>query len=252
MSYQKNESQIVRKDGLGVIFEVLDYAFPIGKVVINFQKYDKNGTAGNKVLDRVSIFLDFASFIRLANDFTVTNNGPKRIKFEMDKAKSEGKQYYGTQLAIGGSSVQQLQKQKRERPDGNPEYRILKIMPSNKGNGYAISASAGPAKVTNTGGFAPIGKPDSMVQLAISYDDWTEVMLIVKSHIDAYLAAKYSKRIDDNFNLPLQNQGQVQNNGQRPNYNNQAPKRPEQHEEYYVQGEDFGGIGMSSSDPIPF
>lgn len=186
------KSQIIRKDGKGVIFEVMDTSFNIEKVLFNFQKYDKDAPAGQKVQDRISMYMDFAQVLRLANDFALTGRGYQKMQAEKKQAEQGGGKYWGTQIAMGGTSTASLARQNRSRKDGKPEFRALSIMPSYKNNAIALSAVSGPGKVTSTGGYAPDGTPDSKVQLALSIDDWMEVLLITKAAIEAYLSYKYS------------------------------------------------------------
>ena len=188
------EAQIIRKDGNGIIFEVMDTSFNIGKVLLNFQKYDKNAPAGQKVQSRISIYLDFEALLRIAHDFTVTGNGPKRMAREKAAKEEKGEQYFATQIAMGGTGAAGLARQNRSRPDGKPEFRALSIGFSNKAGHYMLQAISGAGRQVQTGGFVMDGRPDNTVTLALSYADWAEVLLLTKASIEAFLAYKYAKR----------------------------------------------------------
>ena len=248
MEKQYRNAQIIRKDGKDVIFEVLDYAFPIGKVAFNFAKYNKDAPAGQRMQGKVTIFMDFGETLKFVNDFTNTGNGVKRMLAEQKQAKEQGKNFWGTLLSLGGTSVEGLARQGRPRPDNKPEVRLLRIMPSYKGNGYALSAASGPGKVSATGGFTPDGKQDLMIQFAISYEDFAEVLLLTKASIEAYLASRYMME-PVGGNRP-QNYNQQQNNYSRPqqNYNQQ----PQQQQPPAPPQPNYGTMGVSSSDPIVY
>lgn len=190
-----NHNQIIRKDGYNTILELSDSSFEIGKVLVNLQKYDPNKPQGQKVDSRIMIYLDFATVLRFANNLTNPNDLREAFKKAMDDAKKEEKQFYGIQLALGGSSAATLQKQNRQRPDGKAEYRTLTINLSNKPGHILLVAASGPAMTTKTGAFAPAGKPDSTVQMAITIENFAEIWLTAKAHIEAYLAYKYRNGI---------------------------------------------------------
>lgn len=273
---RRNESQIIRKDGRGVIFEVMDNSFNIEKVVMNFQKYDKDAPAGQKVQDRITIYMDFAQVLRMANDFAVTGRGFQRMRAEKAEADKNGQNYWGIQLSMGGTSTVSLARQNRSRADGKPEFRALSIMPSYKGNGIALSAISGPGKVTQTGGYASDGAPDSRVQLALSIDDWIEVLLITKASIEAYLGYKYATvypRVQEERRQYAQqrqqnNQAQQNNQGyqQRSNQGYQQTNNPTPVNQGYqaipseatfdiddnLDAFGQGPMGASSGDPVPF
>lgn len=259
------EAQIIRKDGKGVIFEVMDNSFPIGKVVMNFQKYDENAPAGSKVQSRISIYMDFASFLKMANDFAITGNGPRRMFGEQKAAQQAGQRYYGMQVSMGGTSAAGLQKQNRQRADGKAEFRSLSIAPSTKANSYALFASSGAGKVSSTGGFVMDGAPDTRIIFPITTSDWAEVLLLTKASIEAYLSYKYAKRFEvldrerEEYFAGLNNNRAYNNQSQNNYRNNQAPQNKQVAQQAYNQAPDafvdenldaFGGgsIGASSSD----
>ena len=264
------KSQIVRKDGKEVIFEVMDNGFSIDRVTLNFQKYDKNAPAGQKVKDRISIYIGFPQMLRIINDFAVTGRGYQRLRAEQAEAQKNGQRYWGFQIAMGGTSAEALSRQNRTRQDGKPEFRSLSVMPSYKGNGIALSASSGPGKVTQTGGYTSDGKPDATIQLALSYDDFLEVLLITKAAIEAYLSYKYATEYpkiqeeyrqlgrqrynnqNNNYQQNQQNRNNYQQVSQPQNQPVNPPTPPAADYNDFVDAFDGGPMGASSGNPIVY
>lgn len=68
-SYEaKNKNQIIRFDGRNVFIEVMNTAFEIGKVQINFVEYDITFEKNSRQKQNISIYIDIEKFLVLAND----------------------------------------------------------------------------------------------------------------------------------------------------------------------------------------
>ena len=224
--YQKH--QIIRKDNanktIGTILEVMDNSFLIGKVIVNFQTYNKNGQAGNKMNDKISVYIDFAEFLQLTADFCYNGWAHNEVMNNQ----------YGYQLKMGGTSAARLAAQGRPRPDGNSEYRYMKVVKSSKGpNYYYINAESGPAQTGPTGGIAKIkgSKPDAQIGILLSHQDFMEILMVTSFNIQAYLNSKYMNLPKEHFeykgraNNTPSNQYNNQNTNLAPvNYN--QPNQP--------------------------
>lgn len=88
MKKTKDEKQIIRLDGKNCFVEVMNFAFGIGKVQINFIEYDLSKNQGERVKQEVNIYIDIDKFLVLANDVL---SGKIAKLAEVEKAK--GNQY---------------------------------------------------------------------------------------------------------------------------------------------------------------
>lgn len=238
-----NDAQIIRKDGKDVIFEVLSTGFGIEKAVINIQKYNKEAQAGSKVIGKVQIYVDFATFLRLVNDFARTNAGYDRLEKEGAEAAKQNKKYYGFALVSGGTPATRLAQQNRSRPDGKDEARSLIITKSSKEGSILLTGLSGPGKTSPTGGIIMDGAPDTRVSIALTIDDWKEVLLSVEAHINGCITYKIAKQMREreaNYKASQNNQSQ------KATQPKQAVKSQEPVSEVY---HDFDA-GVSSFDPF--
>lgn len=228
--FQTNDAQIIRKDGRNTIFEVMNTPFGIEKVLVNFQKYDPTRPAGQKVTEKVGIYIGFAEWLRLTQEFAKSTVGFQKLELAEKKAKTEGKPFYGLTIAMGGTSYESMKRRGRERADGLPEYRALSIEKSSKINGYLLKAISGPGKKTATGGFMMSGKPDITIQIPLFFPDFSEVLLYTEKSIQAYLSYRYGKMFS----------------ARDAEYETKEPEKEKPEEE------DGAAFGMSSYRPLPY
>lgn len=189
-----NTNQIYEKKSLEQIFkisssnsfvEVLDSAFEIGKVLFRFAEYDLNRPKGERFTKEILIYMDIAEFEYLAYN----------IKFKLidrDATKARELQKSGgyrfcreIYTDLGGTTVDNLARQKRSRADNKPESRQLKIVPGDK-YPWIFQAESGAGKMLETGLIAPDGKPDVTVRIPMSDKDFRKLAITVDNEIQSW------------------------------------------------------------------
>lgn len=173
---QYENHQIIRIDGRSKFVEVLNSSFEIGKVILNFIEYDDKKQAGDRISQRVTIYMDFSKFRLFAQDM---------ISGRFAKLAAEKKLNY---VDLTGTSVERLKSQNREREDGKAESRKLSLAPSAKG--FFFTAESGPGEATDTGLIKPAGKTEKKVSIPMDGDQAKSLVLMTIAAMDAYETAK--------------------------------------------------------------
>lgn len=184
---EKNESQIIRKDGKGCFVEVKNDCFTLGKVHLQFIKYDLNRPSGDRYTDNINIYIDVAEFLVLGHEAVSGVLYAKAKQFEAESNKSPLFQ------SMGGTSAKRLKFLNQTRADGKSLSRVFTVSQSNKG--YFFSASSGPGEEDAKGLIVPKfgSNPENRVSVPISHTDVNEIMFITKAHYEAWLAAYYAR-----------------------------------------------------------
>lgn len=194
MELNRDFVQIVKINGKDVFVEVVNSGFEIGKVVLRFIKYDDKAAAKSKFVHDISIYLNLDKFLVLAQDVSsgrLGSLGRKALEF----AKSKGYKF-ATHIYLhqGGVGKEKLAKQGKTRADGMALARHFKITPSfNEKFPWVLSAEIGPGEEQGNGIIAAKygNKPEEIVRVAMSDEDLKKLVLIVKSHIDGFIASQY-------------------------------------------------------------
>lgn len=179
-------SQIIRIDGRNSFVEVMDGAFEIGKVLINFVQYDGNT---KKQTGMVTYYLDFEDFMVLKQDVISgriqalhkKNHTPGRVNFSKAIYKQQG-----------GTSARNLTSKGKARPDGKSEARQLLIYAGDK-IPFVLQGEKGAGEEQGKGIIVPRygSKPDVRVAIPMQAEDLKKIVLMVDAKIHAYLAAQY-------------------------------------------------------------
>ena len=184
MAKEIKAERISRKDGKNCFVEVLDSAFEIGKIRLDFVSYDVNAAAGNRQTANIKIYLDIDKFLSLG-----------------DKVRHYGKEYtkycnshpdFKTPLfsQMGGVSSKILKARGTPRADGMGISRTLTVSASKKG--YFLTAKSGPGMEDEKGLIVPKYKePEEKVSIALDHDTFMEIICIAEARYQAYLAAEY-------------------------------------------------------------
>ena len=98
--------------------------------------------------------------------------------------------------SLGGTSAEKLRAQNRSRPDGKSLSRTMRINIGNKSDLLLVAAS-GPGETTEKGLIVPRfgNKPENHITVSMSLDNFGELLLITKTHYEAWLSAWYAHRI---------------------------------------------------------
>lgn len=187
---EKNPSQIIRFDGKNVFMEIMSHAFSIGKVQINFIEYNASAEKKSRQTKNIPIYIDMDKFLLLTHD--VLSGRFVHLAKEAQQAKAKGGYKYAKEIYqdLGGISATNLKKRGKERPDGMSMSRQFKITPGDK-IPWIISGEIGAGKEDEKGLIVPQGRPEESVRVALSDDDFKKMALVVKAHIEAFIASQY-------------------------------------------------------------
>lgn len=182
---EKNLDQIIRFDGKNVFMEVLDSMFDKGKVILAFKEYDLSLPQGNRFTKEITIFIDIDEFETLAHD--IKFRFIDRLASIARKQQQEGDYKYCKHIYadMGGTSHEALVSRKQARPDNKPESRIFKITPGDK-MPWILSAEKGAGKKLDTGLIAPDGKPEVIIRVPLSDNDFRKFAIVVDNEIQAW------------------------------------------------------------------
>ena len=215
MSEERNQYQISRKDAKNSFVESLSDSFGIGKVHFNFASYDLNKPAGQRQTGMVSIYIDVDEFLELCRKLTCGE-----LRYLVQSQKSAASPKTALYQSLGGTSAEKLKAQNRSRSDGKSLSRTLQILTGNKTD-LLLVADSGPGETTEKGLIVPKfgNKPENHITVSMSLDNFGELLLITKTHYEAWLSAWYAQRIT--------NPPPVQQTPPKPK-NSEPPKAPAQ------------------------
>lgn len=183
--FRKN--QIFRADGKGVFMEVLNSAFRINKVQINFVKYDTNT---NKQLIRIDTFLDIDDALLLVND--ILSGRMAKLKTEAVNLQKEKNYKFAKEIYLkqGGIHAATLLKRNQKRDDGKALAREFKITPGSL-QPWILSAEQGPGKEMEQG-LIKLEKAEERIMVPLTDDGLKKFALVLRTHIEAYVAQTYA------------------------------------------------------------
>ena len=198
-------TQIFRVDGKNSFVEVLNVAFPIKKVQINFVEYDPN--QNNKQTKKLDMYMDFWLANSLA-ERVLSGSFAAMI----EKAKAEGR-FNGSAITaytsfftdMGGVSEEKVAKNfshyKEKYPflqQGMAISRQLKIQTGTK-YPYVLRAEYGPGKSSDKGLIVPQGSAPMFINLPMDADSFYKMAVAIKMSCQAYLNQYYTKYADRLF-----------------------------------------------------
>lgn len=214
---EKYDSQILRfdtkdKEGNNIFFEVLNSAFPIGKVQINFGQNDKTT---NKQLCRLDMYVDISKALALC-EMMITGVLDGRIYAAEQTGKFNGREvnaYTSYWTDMGGinfhnkdgsfNTFKQKQYDKMKNDfswitQDKDVSRQLKIQKSTAYK-YVLRAEYGLGHADENGLIVPDGRPMAALQVPMSEDAVFEFATMLRAHIQAYYSQYYAKFGDTLF-----------------------------------------------------
>lgn len=188
MQDERNQNQIVRKDAKDCFVESLNDAFDIGKTHFAFSAYDMSKPAGSRQTNSVHIYIGVDEFLELCRKIS---SGELRYMLQRKKQNNDNTYLY---QHLGGTSAKNLYKQGRPRADRKSLSRTVQLLPSTKSD-FLFVADSGPGEETAKGLIVPkFGKhPENHVSVMMTYDAFSELMLLTKAHYQAWLTAWYMR-----------------------------------------------------------
>lgn len=174
-------TQVIRKDARNCFVETKSDCFNIGKVVLNFVQYDASKPEGNRATNSVSIFMPVDDMLLMCAEIS---GGTLAQKVEQKRSKNDMKPLY---QHLGGQSADKAKRSDKMSLSRNVTLTVGR-------SALFFTAESGPGEVSGTGIIVPkYSKPEQRVSVSITYDEFAKLMLMTKSHYEAWLAAKYAK-----------------------------------------------------------
>lgn len=186
MSDDRNRSQIIRIDARSCFVESLSDAFEIGKAHFTFASYDLNKPAGQRQTNSIQIYIDMAEVLELCRKLT---GGELRYLMQSRKKSGDPTPLY---QCLGGTSAEKLTKYGRARADGKSLSRTAQLVCGSKTD-FLFVADSGPGETNSKGLIVPrFGKnPENHVSVSMTFELFSELMLMTKTHYQAWLTARY-------------------------------------------------------------
>lgn len=186
MADDRNQNQIIRKDGKDCFVESLSDAFEIGKAHFVFASYDLSKPAGARQTNNINIYIDIADIFELCRKL---ESGEMRAILKQKKTAGDSTPI---QEWLGGTSAEKLAGRGRARSDGMCLSRVAKLLCGSKYE-FMFVADSGPGEQNKKGLIVPKfnGKPENHVLVGLTWNDLSEMMLMTKAHYEAWLVSLY-------------------------------------------------------------
>lgn len=190
MQQERNLHQIIRKDARNCFVESLSDSFDRGKAHLVFAAYDLNRPAGQRQTSCVHIYISIPELLELCRKLAC---GELRYIWQSKKKDGDNKPI---QEWLGGTSAEKLRQYGKTRADGKSLSRVAKLLAGQKSD-FLFVADSGPGDKDAKGLIVPrFGKnPENHVSVSMTWDALSELLLITKTHYEAWLAAWYLTQI---------------------------------------------------------
>lgn len=190
MDENRNQNQIIRKDARSCFVESLSDAFEIGKVHLAFATYDLTRPAGQRQTNNIHIYIAVDEFLDLCRKIEC---GELRYMLQNKKQNKDMTPLY---QCLGGTSAEKLAKYGRSRKDSMSLSRTAKLICGTKAD-FLFVADSGPGQTDAKGLIVPKfgNKPENHVSISMSFESFSEMMLLTKEHFRAWLSAWYSLKM---------------------------------------------------------
>lgn len=191
MQDERNQNQIIRKDARECFVESLSDAFSIGKAHFAFATYDVSRPAGHRQTNNIQIYIGMDEILEICRKLEC---GELRYLLQTRKKAGDKSPLF---QCLGGTSAEKLQQYGRTRSDGKSLSRTAQLLPGAKSD-FLFVADSGPGEVNAKGLIVPRfgNKPENHVAISMSFETFSELMLMTRLHFNAWLSASYLKRID--------------------------------------------------------
>lgn len=184
--YYSNGNQIIRKDGRNCFVECTSKGFPLQKVHLFFATYDLHLPQGQRQTNRISIYIPIEEFLELTVNAT---NGNLMWRYNEQIQQNDTGPLYER---LGGTSAAKLADYHASRPDGAAVSRCVQLVRGKKKD-FLLNAYSGRGREGKTGLIIPDfgGNPEQKVSIALSWSELVQMLLMVKTHYQAWLTAQY-------------------------------------------------------------
>lgn len=215
MVENRNQNQIIRKDARNCFVESLSDAFSIGRIHFAFATYDLSRPAGQRQTNNIHIYIAVDEFLELCRKLTC---GELRYMLQSKKSSGDKSPLY---QCLGGTSAEKLTKQGRARKDGMSLSRTAQLLCGSKSD-FLFVADSGPGQTNDKGLIVPKfgNKPENHVAISMTFEVFSELLLLTKAHYEAWLSVWYAQKIQSENTAQNQSQAhsQYQGNSYDPEY----------------------------------
>lgn len=186
---QTNKYQISRKDAKNYFVESLSDMFKYGKFHFNFATYDLTKPAGERQTNSISIYIDVGEFLELCRKLECGE-----LKYILQNKKKSGDKTPFFE-SLGGTSAERLKEINKSRKDGSSLSRIIKLICAEKSD-FLFIADSGPGEQNAKGLIVPKfgASPEQHVAVSMTFDGFSELMLLSKINYISWLTALYCKK----------------------------------------------------------
>lgn len=194
-------NQIIRFDGRDCFMEVMDSAFEIGKVMMNFIQYDMSKPQGERYTNKITIYMDIHEFETLA--YSIKMGILDRAAYQARENQRAGGYKYCKEvyLDFGGTTREALAKRDESREDNKDESRQFKIIPGEE-KPWILSAEKGAGKRLNTGLISPDGMPDTRINVPLEEKYFRKFAVVVDNEIQAWkIAQRVMRESEENMDM---------------------------------------------------
>lgn len=186
MNDDRNQDQIIRKDARNCFVESKSDSFDRNRIHFFFATYDTTKPEGARYINTVNIYIPAEEFLELCRKLS---SGELKYIVNEKKKNNDESDIYKT---LGGTSADKLKQFNKARSDGMSLSRSFRISIGRKTD-VALTADSGPGETDAKGLIVPRykGKPENHVGIGLTFEDFSELMLMTKAHFDAWLTARY-------------------------------------------------------------
>lgn len=187
MQDERNQHQIIRKDARKCFVESLNDAFSFGKAHFVFASYDVSRPAGHRQTNNIHIYIGIDETLEICRKLEC---GELRNLLQKKKESDDKTPIFQW---LGGTSSEKLRSYGRARPDGKSLSRTAQLLPGTKSD-FLLVADSGPGETNATGLIVPRfgNSPENHVAISMSFETFSEIMLMTRIHFNAWLAARYT------------------------------------------------------------
>jgi len=213
MARDKYSTQIARFDGKNVFVEVLNNAFQIGKVQMNFIEYDGTTKKQTKKLD---LFMDIGKALVLSQDI-LSGKLAKTIEIAKREGTFDGKavnDYTCYFIDMGGQNEERVKRNLAKLgknhswlTEGMALSKQFKIQ-AGKRVPWIFRAEYGVGETNSTGLIVPKGMAKESINIPLTDENIKEFAIIIQMHIQAYFNqfyVKYNKELFPNDKINVYN-----------------------------------------------
>ena len=186
---EQNLNQIIRKDAKNCFVEALNDKFQNGRLHLFFATYDVSKPVKQRQTNKINIYLPIEEVTELCRQLS---SGEFRYMLNKRKENKDNTPLYES---LGGTSAKRLRALGNERKDKKSLSRMAGILAGQKSD-ILFVAQSGPGEENDKGLIVPKygGQPENKVIVSMTFEAFSELLLVSKTHYEAWLTGWYLHR----------------------------------------------------------